>query len=101
MTTRRKRVPKPAAKVPVSMRFALPPAAEAFVTGTFDNWSRNKTPLSRDADGVWSGTLLLPPGRYEYRLVVDGEWADVPGIQDTVENGFGSRNAILMVEARI
>jgi hypothetical protein len=87
------------ATVSVPLRFALPSATQVFVTGTFDDWSRTATPLSRNADGVWQATLLLSPGRYEFRLVVDGEWADAPGAEETVENEFGSRNAVLVVEA--
>jgi len=93
-----KKTPIPAT-VSVPMRFALPQAAQVFVTGSFDDWSRTTSPLSRNGDGVWQATLQLPPGRYEYRLVVDGEWADVPGAEETVENVFGSRNAVLIVGA--
>lgn len=97
----KKKSKKPAkpATVEVSMQFALPHATEVFVTGTFDNWSRTTMPLRRNGDGIWGAALWLAPGQYEYRLVIDGEWADVPGARETVENAFGSRNAILKVEA--
>ena len=48
-------------------------------------------------DGRWLKELALPPGRYEYRFVVDGVWTDDPAAAELVDNGFGGRNAILNV----
>jgi hypothetical protein len=39
----------------------------------------------------------LPPGTYEYCLVVDGEWMPDPLVKDTVLNPFGGRNSVLKV----
>ena len=54
-------------------------------------------PLTAKEDHTWAATLRLTPGRYEYRIVADGAWLDVPGAQESVENGFGSHNAVLRV----
>ena len=40
---------------------------------------------------------VLPPGTYEYRLVVDGQWMPDPLAKETVPNPFGGRNSILRV----
>ncbi|MBI3858582.1 MAG: hypothetical protein HY293_23090, partial [Planctomycetes bacterium] len=41
--------------------------------------------------------LDLPPGEYEYRLIVDGVWRDHPGAAKRVPNPFGTENCVLVV----
>ena len=48
-------------------------------------------------DGRWLKGLVLPPGNYEYRVVVDGEWMPDPRASETVTNPFGERNSVLKV----
>jgi len=48
-------------------------------------------------DGRWCKDLVLPPGIYEYRLVVDGEWMPDPLGQATAPNPFGGLNSVLKV----
>ncbi len=67
------------------------------VTGDFNGWSEEGIPMSRLSDHEWEADLLLAPGRYEYRLRVDGEWHDHPEAADRVPNPFGSENCVLEV----
>jgi len=55
-----------------------PAANQVFLAGEFNNWSTTATPMKRDPDGVWWVILDLPPGRYEYKFVVDGQWMADP-----------------------
>ena len=48
-------------------------------------------------NGRWLKELALPPGRYEYRLVVDGQWIDDPLAKEFVPNPHGSRNGVIVV----
>ena len=48
-------------------------------------------------DGRWLKELILAPGVYEYRLVVDGEWMPDPRASETVPNPFGEMNSVLKV----
>jgi len=48
-------------------------------------------------DGRWLKELILTPGVYEYRLVVDGEWMSDPRARETVTNPFGESNSVLRV----
>lgn len=41
--------------------------------------------------------LQLPPGRYEYRLIVDGEWIPDLFAEDYTPNPFGGINSVLTV----
>lgn len=52
-------------------------------------------------DGRWERAPDLPAGCHEFRLVIDGVWTDVPNASETVENAFGSRNAMLIVAKNI
>lgn len=83
---------------PVDFYFNLPGAKSAAVAGTFNGWDLSRTPLSKDASGGWKATIWLPPGRYEYRFVVDGaQWFSDPRAIEAVPNTFGSTNSVLMV----
>ncbi len=74
-----------------------PAARSVAVTGSFCGWVAEGFPLKKGRKGVWEGTLALPPGRHEYRLLVDGEWRDDPACQERVPNGFGTENCVLEV----
>ena len=51
-------------------------------------------------DGVWVKELSLPPGNYEYRMVVDGEWIPDPWTDNYVPNPFGGINSVLKVSTQ-
>jgi RNA polymerase sigma factor (sigma-70 family) len=57
------------------VRFVLsdPSARSVALAGDFNRWDASATSLSRLADGSWSRTLRLAPGRYEYAYLVDGK----------------------------
>ncbi|MEM7576154.1 MAG: AAA family ATPase [Planctomycetota bacterium] len=66
----------------------------------FNDWNPSKTPLIRnDALGVWQAVVQLPPGRYRYRLVQDGQWVQDPHNPHTETNPFGELNNIVNVPA--
>src|SRR4051812_14465039 len=92
------RLVKPPARRRVKVRLDAPAADSVAVTGDFNAWDLEGRPLKRGADGIWEVTLLLAPGRYEYRFLVDGRWADDPACTERVPNGFGSDNCVLRVE---
>lgn len=69
------------------------------ITGSFNNWSMTADPLhDREGTGMWSITIPLPPGRYEYKFVIDGEeWIPDPANPTTVDDGFGGSNSVITV----
>ena len=88
MAVRRKRV-----------QFKLAGVAEAekvFLCGTFNEWDTSSAPLKRGRNGEWKTSVLLHPGRYEYRFLVDGEWVDDPDAE-TVANPLGTANCVIDV----
>jgi hypothetical protein len=48
-------------------------------------------------EGRWVKELVLPPGVYEYRLVVDDKWMPDPRANETAPNPFGEMNSVLKV----
>jgi 1,4-alpha-glucan branching enzyme len=82
---------------PVRFEFTHPTATTVCVAGTFNDWHAEAKPLHSVGDGRWLKETVLPPGTYEYCLVVDGEWMPDPGAKETVSNPFGGRNSILKV----
>jgi 1,4-alpha-glucan branching enzyme len=79
----------------VHFEFASPTAESVFIAGSFNEWRENATPMIALEPGRWAKDLTLPPGAYEYRLVVDGQWLTDPLARETAPNPFGSRNAVL------
>lgn len=78
----------------VCVRLHNPGATRVCAAGSFNEWNPSATPLVSLGDGDWGKELVLPPGRYEYRFVVDGQWIDDPAAKQTVPNPFGGVNAV-------
>ncbi len=57
-------------------RFAVwaPHADEVFVTGSFNEWSKDAHPLAKAPDGVWSADVPLakPGDEYRFRILTHG-----------------------------
>ena len=81
----------------VHLEFTHPGAATVCVAGAFNDWRPEATPMISFEGGRWMKELALPPGRYEYRLVVDGEWMPDPLAPETAPNPFGGLNSVIKV----
>lgn len=89
-----------ATDAPVLVRLVVlqPEAQTVDVAGDFNGWDPTRTPLEQTAAGAWTVTIPLPPGRYEYMFVVDGDrWVGDPFAVEHTDDGFGSHNAVLDV----
>lgn len=81
----------------VTFKTRVGEAREVVVTGEFTGWAKDKVRLEKRSDGEWSAAIDLAPGRYQYRLLIDGEWRDDPSAQERVPNQFGTSNCVLTV----
>lgn len=88
---------KSAKKSTVPFSASLPAASDVRITGDFTEWTRGGIPLWNEGDGFWQTELLLLPGIYEYRLIIDGDWADHGEALARVSNPFGGENCVLTV----
>ena len=82
---------------PTEFVFHMPQARSAAVAGNFNNWEPKRTAMRKDPGGDWKATVWLPPGRYEYRFIVDGQWVSDPSAKESAPNGFGSTNSVVVV----
>jgi len=81
-------------------------AKAVFVAGTFNHWKPDAAAMNLDQPtGEWTLTLPLPPGHYEYKFVVDGQWCCEPGCEreirgcaKCVPNEVGTMNRWLGVQ---
>ena len=75
-----------------------PGAKSVTLVGDFNDWSTSATRLVRQAgDGVWWITIPLPPGRYRYAFIVDGnDWRNDPNAP-AAEDDFGRANSVVTV----
>ena len=80
-----------------------PEAKTVSLAGSFNEWKPETTPMERQENGEWTVSLKLPPGCYEYKFVVDGDWCCEPGRGDSgtcphcVRNPFGTVNCYVEV----
>ncbi len=88
----------PEAKVFVRLVILQPGAHSVSVAGDFNGWSPTQTQLERLEGGMWTATIPLKPGRYQYMFVIDGkQWIADPLAAEDAGDGFGSQNAVLDV----
>jgi 1,4-alpha-glucan branching enzyme len=82
----------------VTLECAARPKCEVYVAGTFNGWNPKRTPMKPvDGDGRYRTTLLVPPGRHEYKFVIGNQWRIDENNDAWVPNDFGSLNSLLKV----
>ena len=79
----------------ITFSFEAATADEVALMGDFNNWNPKKHPMKNDGSGTWNKTVVLSPGKYEYKFYVDGEWAKDPRNDQTCSNCFGTQNSVL------
>jgi len=71
--------------------------SEVLVAGSFNGWT-DKISLESNGEGVFSKTLELPPGDFEFKFVVDGDWKLNPDLP-TQTNASGITNNVVHVSS--
>jgi chromosome partitioning protein len=93
--------PEPAPLREVIVEFRDASARDVRIAGDFNGWvpDRGVESETREDGGarVWRKILHVPPGAYEYRYVVDGEWREDPANPDRVASPIGPPNSRLVV----
>lgn len=103
-TNRRESTPPARKQKDAVFNLNAPTATTVQLAGSFNDWSPSSLQMNRSEDGVWRAEVGLPPGRYEYKFVVDGSWCcDVTdaGPTDTadgcVPNDLGTMNRVIEI----
>jgi 1,4-alpha-glucan branching enzyme len=81
----------------VTMALKAPHAEAVSLMGDFNGWNRKVHPMKQEADGIWKKIIMVQPGRYEYRFLVDGEWWNDPANDNICSNCFGTVNNVLEI----
>ena len=101
-TVKAKKAPAKAKKpalASVQFTFRAEPGKQVFLSGDFLNWEpEGKALADKKNEGVYTATVKLAPGRYEYKFVVDGVWCADPECADFVQNDQGTLNSVIEVK---
>ncbi len=73
-----------------------PGAREVYLVGEFNNWNPRADRMTKTKNG-FRKTIQLPPGEYQYKFLIDGEWHHDPSATRQVPNQFGSTNSVVRV----
>jgi len=90
--------PAVASRTSQEVLFVVPAldAERVAVVGDFNAWE--ETPLSdENQDGIWTASIPLSPGRYEYAFVIDGRWWGQDPSADEYVRTFGQYSSVRYV----
>ena len=85
-------------KQKVILRFFDFAGQDVKLAGSFNDWRPDQGVVTRTSDGVVEKIMMLTPGTYQYRLIVDGIWQEDPSNPEQVPNYSGGFNSVLEVE---
>jgi hypothetical protein len=107
----KRRLPPPAQQPDgVSFLFEAPSAQLVQLAGDWpeNDWLRGQAQTGSfligemrdpERDGVWERVEKLPPGRYQYKFVIDRvTWKSDPNNPERVDDGFGGFNSLIVVK---
>ena len=84
---------------PVSFSLDDRSARDVSLIGSFNNWDPAATPMKRDENGLWRASLMLKPGRYSYKFLVDRARKIVDPRNSVSEpDGFGGSSSVIEVK---
>ncbi len=75
-------------------------AEKVILSGSFNSWDEHFLEMDRVDDG-WELRADLPPGYYEYKFIVDGQWMHDPANPKKVRNEHHTFNSVLEVTQTI
>jgi hypothetical protein len=91
----------------VTFRFAAPSARVVQLAGNWpeNNWLAGQAQTGSflvgemkedNGTGIWVRTEKLPPGRYQYKFVIDRvNWKEDPNNPNRTDDGYGGFNSLL------
>ena len=83
----------------VVLRFNNIAADNLKIAGDFNDWVPDRGVETHRDDGGITKTLNIKPGKYQYRIIVDGTWQKDPTNPIHVTNNYGEINSILEINS--
>ena len=82
----------------VTFTLAADAGSEVYVAGDFNGWDpAGKKLADKKGNGVYSAVVMLAPGEYEYKFVINGTWCVDPNCKEWRQNSLGTLNSVLRV----
>jgi len=82
----------------IGFQFKANPGSDVFLAGSFNQWNPQEHQLRAKPDsGHYKTQIVLPPGKHEYKFVVNGEWHVDPNCTECVANDLGTPNSVICV----
>jgi len=75
--------------------------SKVYLAGNFNAWKPDHPEYAFKEQkllGIWKLKVSLDPGRYQYKIVLDGQWTTDPNAPEFTPDGFGGRNGIIVVK---
>ena len=70
-----------------------------YIAGEFNKWNPTAKKMAyRAKGGLYSATVKLAPGTYQYKFVIDGTWCADPENVNAVANDQGTFNSVIEVK---
>ena len=70
-----------------------------YLAGEFNDWNPTAKKMAYKArSGIYTATVKLAPGEYQYKFVIDGTWCADPENVNAVPNGHGTFNSVVTVK---
>ncbi len=83
----------------VTFKIDCSDASEVSLIGEFNNWSPTVAPMKLTPSGMWHVTVMLPPGIYSYKFLVDRKQKlPDPAATGSEPDGFGGTNSIIKIK---
>ena len=89
-------------QIPVVFNLSVREAHAVAVVGTFNGWKPRGYEMQFNPEKkIWSLTVRLPEGRYEYAFLVDGQRV-VPDPEASLyqDDGFGNENSVMILRTK-
>lgn len=81
--------------IEVTVTWNDPNGSAVYCIGSFNGWTE-RVPLQRNHSGTWFAVLYLPPGIYQYKFIVDGNWVYAPD-QPQCRDNDGNLNNVIQI----
>ena len=92
---------KPAAKKEAAKNVTFTVHADkgkaVYVAGEFNKWNPTAKKMAYKA-GIYTATVKLAAGTYQYKFVIDGTWCADPENVNAVANDQGTFNSVIEVK---
>ena len=71
------------------------------LVGEFNDWSADSTSMVEVSPGVWTVSLRLRPGVYEYQYILNGTQRVTDPTMPQTSSDFGSPNSVVTVSPKV